>query len=114
MSAYADQIIMVMKEIKAEIMERLEKDEEIKIEYVNNITSRAFKRCARSFGVAEQTIVSKCTTGLGIRRQDFYGLVKLYLLTDNTTLEEIIITHMPKGESEPYIRQALQKIRSEV
>lgn len=112
--SYADLIIKVMKEIRAEIMRRLNDDEEVRVDQVEDITRRAFEKSAEFYGVTEQTVISKCTKELGLNIQDFYGLVKLYLLTDNTTLEEIIITHMPDGESEPYIRQALQKVRTEL
>jgi|GEM_PF-1749288 len=112
--SYADLIIKVMKEIKTEIMRRLYDDEEVRVAQVEDITRRAFTKCAEFYRVTEQTVVSKCTREIGVSLEDFYGLVKLYLLSDYTTLEEIIITHMPEGESEPYIRQALQKIRSEI
>lgn len=87
--AYADQIIRVMVELKAEIMKRAKNDEIVEVDDVDEITRLAFQRCADFYGVSEQTVANKCTTAMEMRRQDFYDFVKLYLLTDNTTFHLI-------------------------
>lgn len=76
MSAYADQIITTKEYLMDEIGKRLDNEEEVSTDEIEEMTRLAFKKCAEKFGLTEGTVRDKCIRQMGINSAEFYHLVK--------------------------------------
>lgn len=111
MSAYANQIIAVVGELKKDILERLDANKEVTREQIDSITRGIFKECAKNFGVTESTIADKCTRKMKLNTYEFYQSVKQYILNESDIFVEKVVVYMPNDENEFYVRRALQEAK---
>ncbi len=111
MSKYSEQIISVIEKLKAEIFERLDNGEEVYIEEIKDITRNAFKETAKEFNVTSSTIESKCTRDMNINTEEFYELVKDYLLGNESALENKVIDNCKENDSPADLKAALNKLK---
>jgi hypothetical protein len=111
MSKYADHVISVIGKMKTEVYRITDNGEEVSTEEINNITRDAFKDTAKDFGVTESTIESKCTRDMGISTEEFYGLVRDYLLGNEKVLEDKIVDNCKENDNPADVRATLQKIK---
>ncbi|MDF2543409.1 MAG: hypothetical protein K0S47_3127 [Herbinix sp.] len=111
MSKYADQIIRVIEIMKTEVYRITDNGEEVSSEEIHDITRDAFKETAKEFDVTESTIESKCTRDMGISAEEFYGLVRDYLIGNEKELEDKIVDNCKENDNPADVRGAIQKIR---
>lgn len=76
MSAYADQILTTMEYLMDDIGKRLDNQEEVLADDIEEMTRRAFKKSAEKYGLTESTVRDKCTRQMDINTAEFYQLVK--------------------------------------
>lgn len=76
MSAYADQILTTMEYLMDDIGERLDKEDKVMTDDIEEMTRLAFKKCAEKYGLTESTVRDKCTRQMDINTAEFYQLVK--------------------------------------
>ncbi|MCC2818871.1 hypothetical protein LK537_16345 [Lachnoclostridium pacaense] len=76
MSAYADQILTTMEYLMDDIGKRLDNQEEVLADDIEEMTRLAFKKCAEEYGLTEGTVRDKCTRQMDINTAEFYQLVK--------------------------------------
>jgi hypothetical protein len=111
MSKYAEQVISVIEKMKTEVYRITDNGEEVSVEEINSITRDAFRDTAKVFDVTESTIESKCTREMGISTEEFYGLVRDYLLGNEKVLEDKIVDNCKENDNPADVRAAIQKIR---
>ena len=111
MSKYAEQILSVIKCLKADILERLDSEEEVAVDEVDELILEAIKKTAREFDVEDSTIRAVCTRELDLTSKEFYEMVKNYLVGLNNDLEDRVASYSKFTDSPINLKEAIKKIR---
>lgn len=111
-SAFAEQIIGVLRIFKEELWDLVISNEFATDDEADNITRTAFKRCAKNFNVDETTVRDKCTRQLeNISTKRFLDLARQYIINVNSDLEDMVVRSSKGKDNHDDIRDAMRKVR---